>query len=65
MELIKIMYYVNMIILVIITITNYLYDDNIILLIVMLLAYWIQLVSVRIEERRNKEKNNNGVKEYT
>lgn len=58
------MYYVNLIILIITTITNYLYDDNIILLIVMLLAYWVQFLSVRIEERRNKEKNNNGVKEF-
>lgn len=63
MKLIKIMYYVNLIILVILTITNYVYNDNIVFLVVMLLAYWVQLLSVRIEERRNREKNNNGVKE--
>ena len=52
MKLIKIMYYVNFILLIMQTVINYFYNNNLMLLGIMLLAYLVQIVSVYSDEKR-------------
>lgn len=54
MKLLKIMYYVNFVLLFIETITNYMYNNNLMWLCIMLLAYIVQLVSVYEVEKKEK-----------
>lgn len=48
MKLLKIMYYVNLALLIVETVTNYMYNNNFMWLCIMLLAYIVQSISVYV-----------------